>query len=1399
MTTTTSTTSLSLGIDEGLEQTPAKHHPHRWRLSRAGIANVWFYYDAEFTFSGGRCIWRGGNGAGKSRALELLLPFLLDADRRKMDATGAGKVRLEDLMKAGSADQPNRLGYLWLELASQNQDGHTEHLTLGALVRFSRSTSEAKVWYFTTELRVGQDLLLIDSAREALSRDKLADLIGADRITDKPDEHRDRVSRDVFGLTGVSGRERFNGLLQLLRTLRSPDVGNRIEEGRLPSILSEALPPLSDTALDAAGEQLDTLGDTREAQHRLDEAHKQVSAFLDVYRRYAAGVLEAASQEAATAASGHRKALANVAQTVKEHTELVERHAKAEGQVMGREADQKRVEAAVQGIRGSKRYASVTDLDEKTQTAAALATAADVSLKAAATRRSEEVDAVDEAGIQAHIIVEQAGEAHRTLAATQALLARAGVSHELPPWVTARTTAPASLRETVLLSRDIPAGSLDRPVPEALELEPADLESGGQRAQDAGHAAQSRARVAGSRSTEAEQLDVQERSVSEAESRAEEAEARASRFDLLAGEAAESRDRTAVQYAQDWCSWAADDRTRRLLGDPTWVGTPLALLQQDVAALTGEDGVSAVLTALDHAADDEAGPARDRLSDGLAKLKQARELSEARRAVLLAEAVSLDAEHDPDPPSAPGHTNDPEGAVPLWRALDFNDGLTDSARAGIEGALLASGLLTASLTADGSLTATDGQVLLDLTGARAVHSLSVVLHPDLAAGTDPHQVMALLDRVSLDDASHPVWVGQDGSWGNGPLLGRYHPPVARHIGTTARAAARAVRLEEIDAELDELSAAAAIRTTDAKKLEDERTELKAHVRTAPRSSALAIARATAKSAATRALSESETARAERAHAVKVRFAWTSAVATHRAACERAGLPHKRFDLDKIRDDSKKAHTRCLDVARAFRGLGELVTRHARIVAKCEGLSSERAQVESEAERAWEEWHEADAILRTLRENVGQDAEKVQQELQGAEEELKRAGKLLKAARELEHDLTKEAARSEGTVHAFRGRLDQTQGALNLAGQRLLERIALPGVAQAATGGNPIEIELAGMTAEEVAAAARVVGTALDRRAGPVDENVLMKAQQALERNLVGTYDVIASVTDQVRTFELVDAAGQRHLAQAAAELARSAEEGRLALSERERQVFTNFVVGGVAEELGSCLKRAKVLIDDINKSLAGIKTSHGIGVRIRWTLTDPAGSPQARIRDLVATSADVRTDPQNAELTELIKEQVRVEFEADPTAGYATHLKAAMDYRTWHSVEVLILGPAPGQERRINRRAKLSQGETRFVSYVTLFAAVDAYLSSLPDTTHALRLLLLDDAFAKVDDRTIAELMGLLVRLDIDFAMTGHALWGCYPQVPALDVYEVRRGANTAAITTHVHWDGRSRHLQVAR
>lgn len=69
---------------------------YRWRLHRGGIVNIWQFGERTFDFSGGRVIFQGTNGSGKSRTLELLLPLCLDGDLRYLGAKGYDSVSLRD-------------------------------------------------------------------------------------------------------------------------------------------------------------------------------------------------------------------------------------------------------------------------------------------------------------------------------------------------------------------------------------------------------------------------------------------------------------------------------------------------------------------------------------------------------------------------------------------------------------------------------------------------------------------------------------------------------------------------------------------------------------------------------------------------------------------------------------------------------------------------------------------------------------------------------------------------------------------------------------------------------------------------------------------------------------------------------------------------------------------------------------------------------------------------------------------------------------------------------------------------------------------------------------------------------------------------------------------------------
>jgi hypothetical protein len=483
--------------------------------------------------------------------------------------------------------------------------------------------------------------------------------------------------------------------------------------------------------------------------------------------------------------------------------------------------------------------------------------------------------------------------------------------------------------------------------------------------------------------------------------------------------------------------------------------------------------------------------------------------------------------------------------------------------------------------------------------------------------------------------------------------------------------------------------------------------------------------------------------------------------------------------------------------RLGRELGQLAgyaRRHQEQRQRVADAEALRGRAERDADETWSRWHAEASALAAQHDAIDLSVEQAKAELTLAREAQKRADRDWSDATQAFNALgPKLGAAREASRQAVEDAGEQL-GRMTGTGHRFNRSIALAGLAAAATADALAGIAEPDQLDQVTAAASAVLAKVAAVRQAP-SVNSVLNAFRDFDREVSGQLDVRYWLDDDVLVVEVAGAGDERTLAGAARTLAARVRSGRAALTDREREVFTRFVLGGVAEELRRRVNQAGQLVGAMNTSLKGIRTSNGIGVRLGWGLREEHAA-LGRILELVATSDAVRSEAQNAELTELLRHRVEEFHSADPSSGYAVHLAAALDYRQWHEVNVTILGPEEGQQRRLSRRAKLSQGETRFVSYVTLFAAADGYLTSLGDDGRALRLILLDDAFAKVDEGTVAELMGLLVTLDLDFVMTGHALWGCFPTVPQLDVYEVRRSNGSSAVTTHVHWDGHSRHLR---
>lgn len=107
--------------------------------------------------------------------------------------------------------------------------------------------------------------------------------------------------------------------------------------------------------------------------------------------------------------------------------------------------------------------------------------------------------------------------------------------------------------------------------------------------------------------------------------------------------------------------------------------------------------------------------------------------------------------------------------------------------------------------------------------------------------------------------------------------------------------------------------------------------------------------------------------------------------------------------------------------------------------------------------------------------------------------------------------------------------------------------------------------------------------------------------------------------------------------------------------------------------------------------------------------------------------------------------------------------------------------------------APASSGERALGLTVPLFAAVASFYSQGAYDL-APRLMLLDEAFAGIDDAARAHCMGLIRVLDLDFVITSEREWACYAELPGVSICQLQRREGIDAVyVSRWPWDGRTK------
>ena len=1319
----------------------------RFEPVRAGIINMWDYRDEEFCFAGGWLVLRGPNGSGKTKALEVLFPFVLDGriDPKRLNPFAAeDRTMKSNLLYRGGE---NAVGYAWLEF---RHAGTGEAVTVGIGLHAQRHRDTPIRWHFVADGRVGEDFSLITDDDRPMTRKQLAEQIGEAALFGSPTEYRAAVDHRLFGL----GAERYEQLLTLILTLRRPQLAKNLDPVKLSDTLTDGLRPVDDDLIAEAARSFDDMEAVALTLEGLAAADEATQTFLASYTTY----LRTHARWAADALTRRREATTAARKTVAADTEAQQAAGeRQEAAAEHREATENAVaqlRARIEQLRTSRAYQAVEqmqDLDRLVRTClqSAAEAAAELARRQAAAARGR-----DELVRATSVLADMQAAVARTAGELAGHARQAGIGWQ-----------PADARPGGLAER---AGAKL-----AVRLEAV-------RAVRAAIAEHRRAEQA--RDLARLALDRAQDALAEAE-QAEQAAAGAVRHALQDAERALT-------------DWAA--RHAGLLPDDGWRRLTEAL----GGAITrfGEPGVPALETVYNGAVAD----AEQAVRDEQAALRAERAGAAAERDRLIEERDRIAAERDDAPPAHPGRTADREGrdGAPLWQLVRFAEHVPDDRAAAIEAALQATGMLDAWITpANDAVTADDGFLVPG--AAVAGRSLADVLEPEDDTPVARDRVTAVLASVALDGGlfSAAAVVGTDGRYSHGVTAGRHRKEHAEYIGATARARRRAARIADCEAKIAAREAEIAGLDRRAAGLADTLAAFAEARAMLPATPAIA----TAQREHARAAGHLRAAR-ENAEQAQAGFDQSVAACTvTERSLRRAAIDHA-LDPDGV-DQVEGAARRFESAARDLAARHREESRQVSIVAEAETRLDHAAEEEvaaADAERTARRRHAEEAAkLEALRDTIGVAAQQVLAQIQEAEAELTAAQAGEKTARAAEIDAIRAAAQAaervvkDGEALAVAAEEERVtaRGLGPFAARELLDVLnCQPGLAWPATDADWDGADLPGPVLGVYEAI-----LAVTRDLTPTETSLKMsttrltRALEELQAQLAGAgqdYHPEWDGADGVIVVRIADEQGPLPVGAFAGRIAAARRDQQLLLSESEQRILEDALLTRLAQQIHDRTVDARDLIRKMNTEMRARKMSSGKTVGVKWQLADHLDDEQRAVCAVLDGGASRLGPDALSRMRGHFAAQIKTARARHRELPYRELLAQVLDYRRWRQFVFQLAGPEGGEETLTRaRHSRLSGGEQSVSLHLPLFAAAHAMLNSAQP--HAPRLLALDEAFAGVDDTGRGELMGLAAQFDLDLFMTGYDLWATEGAIRAAAHYDLAHSPVQHTVSALLLvWDG---------
>jgi hypothetical protein len=694
----------------------------------------------------------------------------------------------------------------------------------------------------------------------------------------------------------------------------------------------------------------------------------------------------------------------------------------------------------------------------------------------------------------------------------------------------------------------------------------------------------------------------------------------------------------------------------------------------------------------------------------------------------------------------------------------------------------------------------------------------VVLHPAPVAGSTLAQLLrpaggqlpvaastveAIIASIGFERDDVPFTVDRDGGFAFGPARGRFSKGRCEFIGAAARAETRRRRITALEEELAQLKERAvpfeatlrALKAA-ADRLEQERSSLPSGAACRRAFGSLQKAQRTEESLrsaldrANEALAKAEREQRHAADALQ-RHCDRHRLDPYASAEQLSGVETRVDDYAALAPDLKAAErTRAEALA--------LTEERSEDVAAAVLRVEQAADAVSDAEqRATEASGRLEALAI-----AGQGAERALARLKELDGELKTLTNLRKQrAGEKEEAIRTTALRR---AEAKSGREQRDRRAVQLAD-------ALSDVrALASADLLPLALERAGNSpAKEEALAwdAHRWDEYLDRL--PASALSSRGSREHLANELDRSYEILQQEIDAAqlqiareRRDGLVVVrprmdGEERSFASLVDELTEQVTESELRLSEQDRRLFEDFVTGGLVEHLRTRIAEAYLSVQKMKDEIAKVEASSGMAIGIGWRRRDDESAVLKRALELLRIAPARLSDDERLALSEFIRGQI-AEVRVTAKEGETTirQLERALDYRAWHRFEMTKSNRKRGIAAHVMTRhahESGSGGEKAIALHLPLLAAAASYPASA--RADALRIVILDEAFTRIDDAGRRGLMTMMVAFGLDLVLTAPDFWGCYGEVPGLSIYQLAPSDpnDPGVVARRFIWNGETR------